>query len=188
MSTYHGGDCRILWQFYMYRKKVIISHKLIARNYKNLKNIKKCVDLGRILPIEWFKVFFGEKRPLEDGMRRVINELFMTMKITLGVRRAASEGNVADLYRYFVSGLWAYRVNCDSRVVGDKVTFGISSNHALTALSNILQMISCYSFSRYYFVSQGIIRLNGQYVVVPEPNSSGRMSRNYSGQVENLHR
>lgn len=158
-----------------------------TRTYKNLKNIKKCVDLGRILPIEWFKVFFGEKRPLEDGMRRVINELFMTIKITLEVRRVASEGNVTALYRY-LSGLWAYQLNCDIRVVGDKVTFGISSNHAFAALSNLLQMISCYSLNRYYFVSQGIMRSNSQDVALPESNSSGRIIRSYSGQVENLHR
>lgn len=120
-------------------------------------------------------------------MRRVINELFMTVKITLGVRRVAGEGNVANLCRFFLSGLWAYQLNCDSRVVGDKVTFGISSNHAFTALSNILQMISCYRFSRDYFAGQGIMRLNSQYVAVPERNSSGRIGRNYSGQVEVLH-
>lgn len=160
---------------------------IFTRTYKNLKNIKKCVELGGILPIKWFKVFFGEKRPLEDGMRRVINEPFMTMKITLEVRWAASEGKIGALYRY-LSGLWAYYVNCDSRVVGHKVTLGISSNHAFTAVPNRLQMISCYRFSRYYFVSQRIMRLNSLYAAVPEQNLSGRLNRNYSGQAENLHR
>jgi len=117
-------------------------------------------------------------------MRRVINKLFMTVKITLGVRRAASEGNVADLCRFVLSGLWAYQFNCDNQVVGDKITFGISSNHAFAVMSNSLQMISC---NNYYSAGRRRSLLKSLSLAASKQEKSGRNNVYYSGQAENLH-
>ena len=106
-------------------------------------------------------IFLEKKRPLEDGMRRVINVLFMTEKNVLEVRRAVHKGGGVALCLYFLSGLWADQVDYDSRVVGDKLASGISSNHAYTALPNRLQILFCYSRSWCYFVSQGISGASG---------------------------
>jgi len=114
-------------------------------------------------------------------MRRVINELFMTVKITLGVRRAASEGNVADLYRFVLSGLWAYQFNCDYQVVGDKITFGISSSHAFAGISDVLQMISC---NNYYSAGPSSSLLKSLSLAASKQKKSGRNNVHYSGQAE----